>query len=188
MIQHQQTAFKEQVFIRQWSKEKSEHFTKWDYYLIYSIQNFHCFQKHPYSSFCLIVSIQYIWSIQQILHVHQYGNFLDTGLLQDKLSGKIYIVFWRSHLLIYGFLTKCLLRINGDTTTLRGLVGGHGLSCGVGCCLNDACTYYRQGCTERERQIFPPKCLQRCKREREGPWHRLVHLTDWKQGFIFSNL
>lgn len=40
----------------------------------------------------------------------------------------------------------------------------------------------------RERQIFPPKCLQRCKRGCEGPWHRLARLTDWKQGFIFSNL
>lgn len=41
---------------------------------------------------------------------------------------------------------------------------------------------------QRERQIFPPKCLQRCKRGCEGPWHRLARLTDWKQGFIFSNL
>lgn len=40
----------------------------------------------------------------------------------------------------------------------------------------------------RERQLFPSKCLQRCKRECEGPWLWLAHLTDWKQGFIFSNL
>lgn len=39
-----------------------------------------------------------------------------------------------------------------------------------------------------ERQIFPHKCLQKCKRGCEGPWHPLPRLTDWKQGFIFSNL
>lgn len=37
------------------------------------------------------------------------------------------------------------------------------------------------------RQIFP-KCLRRCKSRCEGPWHWLVCLTEWKQGFIFSNL
>lgn len=40
----------------------------------------------------------------------------------------------------------------------------------------------------RERQLFLSKCLQRCKRGCEGPWHQLARLTDWKQGFIFSNL
>lgn len=74
-------------------------------------------QKHPQSDFCVIASICYIWSVQQILHVHQKGNFLNTGPLQGRLSGKIYIVFRRSHLLIYGFLTKCPLTINGDATT-----------------------------------------------------------------------
>ena len=70
----------------------------------------------------------------------------------------------------------------------RGLVLGHDLSGGVGCCVNDVCTYQRRGCMKRERQIFPPKCLQRCKTRREGPWHRPARLTDWKQAFIFSNL
>ncbi len=70
----------------------------------------------------------------------------------------------------------------------HGLARGRRLSRGVGSSLNDACTYQTQGYMEREGKIFPPKCLQRCKRGCEGPWHRLARLTDWKQGFIFSNL
>lgn len=50
------------------------------------------------------------------------------------------------------------------------------------------CAYIRDKGVQRGRLIFPPKCLQRCKRRCEGPWLRLAHLTDWKQGFIFSNL
>lgn len=41
--------------------------------------------------------------------------------------------------------------------------------------------------TQSGRQIFP-KCLRRCKSRCEGPWHWLACLTEWKQGFIFSNL
>lgn len=71
-----------------------------------------------------------------------------------------------------------------------GLARGRDVSWGVGCCLNDACTYHRQGGREVywEGAIFPSKCLQRCKMGDEGPWHQLLPLTDWKQGFIFSNL
>lgn len=75
-------------------------------------------------------------------------------------------------------------------TLQHGLVGDCGLTSVVDCCLNDVCIYQRQQCMEREREgeIFPPKWLQRCKTGCGGPWHRLARLTDWKQGFIFSNL
>lgn len=71
----------------------------------------------------------------------------------------------------------------------RGLVGGGQFKrwCGL---LLEWCIHISETRVygERERQIFPSKCLQRCKRGCEGPWHGLPHLTDWKQGFIFSNL
>lgn len=51
------------------------------------------------------------------------------------------------------------------------------------------CMHILQTRVYRERETdFPPKCIRRCKRGCEGPWHRLARLTDWKQGFIFSNL
>lgn len=53
------------------------------------------------------------------------------------------------------------------------------------------CMYISETRVYEERGTFfylLSKCLQRCKGGCEGPWHQPPRLTDWKQGFIFSNL
>lgn len=48
---------------------------------------------------------------------------------------------------------------------------------------------YEERDRERERgSFFYLSAFRGAKGGCEGPWHRLACLTDWKQGFIFSNL